>query len=79
MMSSWQPSASLRALQARAEGLAQIRAFFAQRGVLEVQTPVLGSQTVTDPNVESIPVPGYGFFTDLTGVFHEAAVSSRLR
>ena len=60
-MSSWQPSASLRALQARAEGLAQIRAFFAQRGVLEVQTPVLGSQTVTDPNVESIPVPGYGF------------------
>ena len=45
----------------RAQTLADIRAFFAARDVLEVQTAVLAPSTVTDPDVESIAVPGYGF------------------
>jgi elongation factor P--(R)-beta-lysine ligase len=58
---SWQPTASIAALTARAELLAQIRGFFAQRAVLEVQTPLLGMHAVTDPDVEGVQVPGYGY------------------
>ncbi len=46
--SSWQPTASLSALRARAELLTQIRQFFGQRDVLEVDTPLLSHGTVTD-------------------------------
>ncbi len=60
-MTSWQPSADLVALKARAQMFAQIRGFFAQREVLEVHAPLLGRHTVTDPDVEAIGVPGYGF------------------
>ena len=48
-------------LRLRAQTLGAIRAFFAARDVVEVQTPVLGPATVTDPDIESIAVPGYGF------------------
>jgi lysyl-tRNA synthetase class 2 len=48
-------------LRLRAQTLGAIRAFFAARDVVEVQTPVLAPATVTDPDVESIAVPGYGF------------------
>lgn len=52
---SWQPSASLAALESRARQLAWVRGFFARRGVLEVETPVLGRYGVTDVNIDSIP------------------------
>ena len=58
---SWRPSAGLPVLRARARLLGLTRAFFAERDVLEVQTPLLGQHTVTDPDVEAIAVPGYGF------------------
>lgn len=48
-------------LRLRAQALETIRGFFAARDVVEVQTPVLAPATVTDPDVESIAVPGYGF------------------
>lgn len=51
----WQPSASLAALQSRARQLAWVRGFFAQQGVMEVETPVLGRCGVTDINIDSIP------------------------
>jgi elongation factor P--(R)-beta-lysine ligase len=38
-----------------------VRDFFHERGVLEVQTGVLGACTVTEPAVESIAVPGVGY------------------
>lgn len=50
----WQPRASLGALKSRASQLAWLRGFFAQRGVLEVETPVLGRHGVTDPNLDGI-------------------------
>jgi lysyl-tRNA synthetase class 2 len=43
----------LRALRLRAELYAAIRAFFAARGVLEVETPILSASGNSDPNIES--------------------------
>lgn len=45
----WRPACSLQALADRARLNSGIRRFFAARGVMEVETPLLGSRTVTDP------------------------------
>ena len=45
----------------RASLLADLRDFFSSQNILEVQMPVLSSHTVTDPEVSSIDVPGYGY------------------
>jgi len=50
----WRPTASLDALRLRAEILAKIRAFFVEREVLEVETPVLASAPVTDLHIEAL-------------------------
>jgi len=50
----WQPTAPFGTLRLRAELLTRIRGFFDSRGVLEVETPVLGHRAVTDPYIESI-------------------------
>jgi lysyl-tRNA synthetase class 2 len=42
-----------RAFKLRARLYAQIRTFFAERGVLEVETPVLSEAGNTEPNIES--------------------------
>ena len=55
-MTQWQPLASIAALQRRAQRLRSIRDFFTERGVLEVQTPLLGTHSVTDPDVASLTV-----------------------
>lgn len=52
----WQPAANLEVLRARAGMLAQIRQFFAQRGVLEVETPILSQAGNTDPHLASFSV-----------------------
>ncbi|MBM4204606.1 MAG: hypothetical protein FJ194_10725 [Gammaproteobacteria bacterium] len=41
--------------------LTAIRRFFECRGVIEVQTPLLMPCTVTEPMIDSIEVPGYGW------------------
>lgn len=44
----WQPSAPIKNLLARAKIIADIREFFTDRGLLEVETPVLSEFGVTD-------------------------------
>jgi elongation factor P--(R)-beta-lysine ligase len=60
----WQPTASLGALRHRAAMLAAAREFFAQRGVLEVETPILSAAAVSDPQIESLltAIAGMGQF-----------------
>ncbi|HNC51161.1 MAG TPA: EF-P lysine aminoacylase EpmA [Accumulibacter sp.] len=57
----WRPSAPLAHLRRRARIVAEIRAYFAEHDVLEVETPQLCPRTVTDPHLQSIRVPGYGY------------------
>ncbi|SNC58878.1 elongation factor P--(R)-beta-lysine ligase [Sodalis endosymbiont of Henestaris halophilus] len=45
---SWQPSATIANLLKRAAILDQIRKFFNERGLLEVETPFMSQATVTD-------------------------------
>ncbi|UNK50095.1 EF-P lysine aminoacylase EpmA [Lysobacter sp. S4-A87] len=52
-MTDWQPSASFETLRLRARLNACIRAFFAERDVLEVETPVMSVAGNTDPNIAS--------------------------
>lgn len=52
-MTNWKPTASIEALQMRARLNALIRRFFLDRGVLEVETPILSAAGNTDPNIES--------------------------
>jgi lysyl-tRNA synthetase class 2 len=47
-------------LRGRAQLYALIRAFFAERGVLEVETPILSAAGNTDPNIESFNAPFSG-------------------
>ena len=51
---SWRPTAKADALERRACLLARIRSFFSERGVLEVETPLLAPTTATDPHVRSM-------------------------
>ena len=57
----WRPTCSVAALRARAKLLAEIRAFFAERDVIEVQTPTLGRTSVTEPQIESLRTQGGAF------------------
>ena len=50
---NWQPSAALSALRVRADLLAALRDLFRLRNVLEVETPLLASAPVTDPNIDA--------------------------
>jgi lysyl-tRNA synthetase class 2 len=52
----WRPTASLETLRLRAQLLGRARAYFAQTGALEVETPVLVQAAVTDVHLESLAV-----------------------
>jgi lysyl-tRNA synthetase class 2 len=52
-VTDWRPTANLDALRLRARLYATIRAFFAERALLEVETPVLSVAGNTDANIES--------------------------
>lgn len=50
----WRPGASFEMLRQRARLLARIRDFFADRLVMEVETPLLCHAGVTDPNLRNL-------------------------
>ena len=50
----WPPCAARENLQRRTQILQRLRAFFAERGVLEVETPILSAATATDPQLHSL-------------------------
>jgi lysyl-tRNA synthetase class 2 len=63
----------LHQLRNRAKVISQIRAFFAARDVLEVDTPVMSHYGVSDPHIDSIPVT---FTPDGTSIGHSMYLMS---
>lgn len=55
-MADWQATTSTDILHQRALLLSKLRRFFAERDVLEVETPQLGRYTVTDVHLQSFEV-----------------------
>ena len=53
----WRPTATWDILRHRAELLLRLRAFFVQRGFLEVETPLLSGDTVVDRHLDPFVVP----------------------
>ena len=54
MTLNWQPTATIGTLRERARLIATVRAFFAARGIWEVETPVLGQGGSTDVHLVSL-------------------------
>ncbi|WP_151778191.1 EF-P lysine aminoacylase EpmA [Acinetobacter brisouii] len=55
MRQTFQPTCDLEALKARAKMYQRIRQFFAERDVMEVETPILSQAGVTDVHLASVP------------------------
>ena len=53
MHDQWRPSASMMALRERARLLANIRSYFSQQGVIEVETPILSAGATVDVYIDS--------------------------
>jgi elongation factor P--(R)-beta-lysine ligase len=70
----WRPDCDIATLVARARALADVRAYFAECGVLEVDTPVLGRATVTDPAIDSLhaqaPTGAFAGYLQTSPEFH---------
>jgi len=54
----WNADAKIATLQSRSRLLTKIRQFFTQHNYLEVETPLLGKHTVTDPHIDSFSAQG---------------------
>ncbi len=69
----WRPSASLVTLRQRSQLLRAARAFFSERGLLEVETPALVQRAVTDPHLQNIQArlgQGQQLFLHTSPEFH---------
>lgn len=76
-MSDWRPSASAVALRQRAELLSRVRDFFARRGVVEVQTPLITASGVTDLQIESVATDNpAGWLRTSPEYFHKRLLAS---
>ena len=61
MPEQWRPTCTIETLRARADILSRVRGFFAQRDVVEVQTPTLGRCSVSDLEIDSLRTTGGEF------------------
>lgn len=71
----WRPTASIGTLRRRAQALQAVRGFFAARGVMEVETPLLVRHAVTDPGLANLPSalrvrPGLPCFLHTSPEYH---------
>lgn len=57
---AWRPRGDRERWERRARLIARVRAFFTARGVLEVETPLLGARGAMDPAIESFSAAGRG-------------------
>src|SRR3569833_2894055 len=82
-MIDWRPSAAWEAVHRRADLFTTLRAFFAERGVLEVETPVLCSVGSTDLHLDQfsthyrLPGAGSGPINQLTKAFRNGEAGRR--
>jgi len=60
-MTDWRPTASTARLKARARLLQDIRGYFFERDVLEVETPLISKAGNTDPEIQSIRTDTGGY------------------
>lgn len=60
-MADWQHTASIARLKARARLLQDIRTYFSDRGILEVETPLISRAGNTDPEIHSIKTDTGGY------------------
>jgi len=60
-MTDWRPTTSTAQLKARARLLQDIRAYFSERNVLEVETPLISMAGNTDPEIQSIRTDTGGY------------------
>ena len=67
---TWRPAASFERIKARASLLADIRSFFQQAGVLEVDTPLLSSAATPDPAIESLSTRYHGPAVSTDGLLY---------
>ncbi len=69
---NWRPSASLDLLRQRAKIMQAIRGFFAERGVLEVETPIMARFGITDPYLSNINAQfrGSGYALQTSPEYH---------
>lgn len=60
-MTDWQPTASAERLQARARILRDIRGYFADQQVMEVETPLISKAGNTDPEIQPVRTRDGGY------------------
>jgi elongation factor P--(R)-beta-lysine ligase len=70
MENDWQPSAEIKILKRRAQLLADVRLFFANRNVLEVETPILSSAAPTAPYLDSFQTDFIPLGTQETHIYY---------
>ncbi len=65
----WKPTAHLETLKFRSQVIQHIRQFFAERSVLEVDTPLLGASTASDPHISSFQLAHYPLYLQTSPEF----------
>lgn len=76
-MSNWKPSGRHDWLRQCAAIKADIRKFFAERGVTEVSTPLLTGSGVTEPQIQSLALAdGQGFLRTSPEYFHKRLLAA---
>lgn len=76
-MTNWAPSGRLAWLRLAAAVKADMRAFFAEREVTEVTTPVLTDSSVTEPQIQSLALAdGGGFLRTSPEYFHKRLLAA---